>query len=276
VLRRLSPLLPDPTLPRFPMRGRPVSVPAPRAAAIRLPVPRAERSPRPPSRQIRAAPPGAPLAADPGPLPAGAAAVPSRRPAGRGRSVRTLASVVLLVLVVLVGVAAGWTLTRLLAGQSPLAGPAEAPAPGVELITHADPAGFTVPVPQGWPEVEGTAGSPAANPVARFTSQDGAAALTIDRLNGNRTDPEGFAATLTARRLGVDRVRIEEPLHAVPGRQFELRYRTDSADGQRLVWVRIVPRAADLWVLRLAAPPGASDPDPAALFGRIADGFRPA
>lgn len=305
VLRRLSPLLPDPTLPRFPVSRdsrnsrdapgalRGAGVPAPRTGndygpaarpvGGRVPAPRAGSGAEPAAGVARHRDVGAPLAADPGPLPAGPppAGPPTdrpvragdphplqiARPAGRRRPARAAASAALLVLAVLVGVVGGWTATRMLAGQPPLtAPPAAVPAQPVELVTHIDPVGFTLLVPPGWSEVEGGQ----ANPVARFVGPDGAAELRVDRLDGNRSDPDDFVSTLTARRLGVDRVTVEDPLRDVGERQFELRYRTEDAEGERVVWARLVPRGDDLWVLRLA---GSGGPEQAALFGRIADGF---
>ena len=287
---RLRPLISDPDDPLFP--GTPD---APTLAAFITPAdpdtgarrPAVDGGPRPSAASLAApavaasaavASAPAPLAPAPGPLPGpppratapsfpepaprpSVRTAPPRpappRPAPRGRHgvVLVLAGA----LVVLAGAAAGWSATRLVAGQSPLATAVITEA-GTELTTRTDPLGFTALVPVGWSDF--AFDSEAGERHVAFVSADGTEEFLV------RPGPdEGRDPAL----LGVDEVVDETPVGF-----GVLQYRTVRGGQERLNWVQQVAGPADEpWTVRLTVP-GDRDPRTGlALFQQLVDGFSP-
>ncbi len=194
VRQRLRPLIDDPDDPVYPGSpdaptiGAGIHVPAP---AVRGEATPARHAPAPlPPNPTGARPPvgAAPLAPSPGPLPVlprSPSATPlrtcSRRSApasdgdGRRRDrVRRSPAP----RCVLAGLAGGWTVTRLLGGQSP-ATTLNVTSASTELAQHSDELGFTIPVPRDWTAFphEPVDGEPSVS----FVSPDGSEELTVRR-----------------------------------------------------------------------------------------------
>jgi hypothetical protein len=266
---RLRPLISDPDDPLYP--GSPD---APTLASFVTPVPAPAAAPG----DSMAVPRVAPLAADPGPLPAPARPPAARPPAARpapppprptrrpepatpAPSVeRAVALVVAGALVVLLGAAAGWTVTRMVGGQSPLSTVTVTSA-GTELVSHLDRLGFDVDVPRGWAEFpyEAADGQQAVS----FISPDGTEELTVSQA----ASALAATAAVTPEQLGV--ALVGEP--EVDGDR--LRYRTERDGQERSTWMQVVPITDGAWVLRLTVPGDRDESSTTALFDVLVGGF---
>jgi eukaryotic-like serine/threonine-protein kinase len=158
--------------------------------------------------------------------------------------------------VVLAGAFGGWTITRLLAGQSPLT-TVNVTSAGTSLRQHNDGLGFTLPVPQDWTEYrnEPLEGLPTVN----FISTDGTEGLAVQQAE-SKEKAQVVAGTV----LGA----LMVPTNASP-EAVQLRYESD----ERASWRRIVPAPRGVWTVTLTVPRVAAGNTSANLFERIADGF---
>lgn len=208
--------------------------------------------------------PAGPLAAAPGPLPwePERRAAPAPTPAQVPVSSRIGVGLVLAgAVIVLVGAVGGWTVTRMLGGQSPMSTMTVAGA-GVGLRAHTDALGFRTQVPDEW--IERRDGPT----VVSFVSPDGLERLVVERatsaaaVNGGLT---GF--------LGAGVVAPLETAQPLPTGASQLVHRT--LTGAATSWLRIVPASGGVWVVRLSAPSGNTEPVSEALFQVLADGFAP-
>ncbi|SFN11101.1 Serine/threonine protein kinase [Pseudonocardia ammonioxydans] len=306
VRARLRPLLADPDDPIFP--GSPdvptimARVPAPSAPSAPSgpqPAQRPQASQQAPAVGGTGAWGGAPLTADPGPLPAGPAPAPApapspephraapprpasapprqparaeAQPAGRSGPAGVLGGVPLVLggaLLVLLGALAGFAGVRALAGQEPLSTVTVA-TERTPRIAHPDPLGFSVAVPQDWTQYRSPAQDGSA--VVRFVSPDGRQELSV------RAAASATAVTdaLTPEALGVDTVdaRPEAP---APDGTARVEMTTTSGPQERRTLMQIVPgRDADggVWVLQLTSPAGHAESAADGLFDAVAAGFR--
>lgn len=207
----------------------------------------------------------------------GAQAPQARRPSALASAGLVIAGAV----VVLVGAAGGWAVTRTLAGESPWSTSVSSVTADVALVAHTDALGFVAQVPTDWVEYRQQDANDAVS--VRFVSPDGRQQLQMDKIAGQAGQPAGtdaFTNGLTRATLGVE-VSVDERPHAVPGATGtnppqELRYRTSEGAASRVTLVRLVPRGNDLFVLRLSAPADAETGAVQTLFERIAAGFQPA
>jgi hypothetical protein len=188
-------------------------------------------------------------------------------------------------LAVIVGLIGGWAGTRVLVSQSPLSTGLVSPGALSQtnsLKTHVDAAnvygpgalGFSAGVPRDWEEYR-LAGENDVTTVM-FVSPDGSRELRFERLRGSRerpARPDDFVNSLTAARLGVAGVAVQERT----GNQ--LRYRTDrkSAEGRssRVHYAQLTPVGTDVWVLQLAVPADAAGDTNRQLFTSVVQGFKP-
>ncbi|MHA6792842.1 protein kinase domain-containing protein [Pseudonocardia bannensis] len=245
--------------------------------------------------------PAVPLAAAPGPLPVppgtagpsgSGAGGPTISPTGPPRTVvppvsaiggRAAAgpspeavpgwwSVLLVVagaVVLLLGTAGGWAVTRALSGQSPLT-TVTVTTDRAELVRHTDPLGFTVGVPEAWTQYRyETDGGTRVS----FVSPDGTEEFSTQRFGS----VDEVATGLTATGLGVDGVEFAppDPKAAIRSGQQELSYRTEEGSLHRTTWLRVVPAADGVWAVRLTVPADRSDSTSADLFTALATGFTP-
>lgn len=233
---------------------------------------------------------GQPLAADPGPLPF----APTRLPPGRGRRSPLLvaAVVALVVLMAVLGAIGAYALTRSLAGQGALSVSLTPAGPEVAdtlLIAHADSdarysgtgLGFTALVPAGWQQFRLQDGTD--DVAVRFVSPDASRELRVDRLAAfypSRQASDYAALLARPAELGVD-TSVVAPLTPVgapaPGSEGPQQtvYRTLSGTSDdRMTWVRVVPAADDLWIVRLTSPTTDVTGAPEQ-FAAIADSFVP-
>lgn len=268
VRQRLRPLIDDPDDPVYP--GSPD---APTLSSHPVPVtPATAQQPQAARERTSAA---APLAASPGPLPgppAGRAVLPDRprvppparggppqaQPVARVSGLAAAGLVLAGAVVVLVGAAAGWAGTRALAGQSPLT-TLNVTTVGTATSVHADPLGFTVPVPRGWEEFrdEPVQGEPSVS----FLSPDGSEELTVGRASSveDAVRPEATDAQL-----------LEPPVAAADGTS-----RLSWGSAGRTSWRQVVPAGPVVWTVTLTVPERAPDGPSTALFSMLTDGFVP-
>ncbi len=279
VRQRLRPLIDDPDDPLYP--GSPDAPTMASAvqkgvrSALRPPAQAPAPAPRPPvatSNRLPSVP--APLAAAPGPLPVPhrSSQAPSPVPPVRRTSQALEPSrnsgwvaagiAVAGAAVVLAGVAGGWTVTRLLGGQSPLT-TVNVTTVGTPLTVHRDDLGFTVSAPQGWAEYRSTPAD--GEPAVSFLSPDGTEVLTVAREQ----------STDTAKAVGDGAtVYLLEPASDVIGAQagaVQLSYRDDV----RTSWRMVVPGSPTVWSVTLTVPRAGAGSRSAALFDEIARGFNP-
>ncbi|MBW0138223.1 serine/threonine protein kinase [Pseudonocardia abyssalis] len=291
---RLRPLISDPDDPMYP--GSPD---APTLASFVTPSvePPPDYAPERSSAVLEArTPAAAPLAADPGPLPGPPGrplpswpeplrADPQRpepqrpepqrpepqrpprpralppTPAAPATPLQAVALVVAGALVVLLGTAAGWAITRMVGGQSPF-GTITVTSAGTALISHLDPLGFDADVPVGWTQFahETVDGSRAAS----FVSPDGTEEFTVERAETR----DAALARLTTDALGVDSV------DQTPLLDDRLTYRTDRHGQERATWMALVPADGDaVWVARLTVPGNRGEGIAEALFDVLMAGF---
>ncbi|TQM15232.1 serine/threonine-protein kinase [Pseudonocardia kunmingensis] len=266
VRQRLRPLIEDPDDPVYPGSpdaptiGSGITVPSP---------PRAEHTGRAASAPLAPSPTGArapvgaaPLATSPGALPVpprGPSASRSARMAARPAPQRTVtgaAAVGLVVAgaaVVLAGVVGGWSVTRMLGGQSPST-TVNVTSASTQLQQHSDELGFTIPVPRDWTPyphqpVDG-------EPSVSFVSPDGSEALTVQRA-ASREDAQS-----------VPGVVLEQ---SASGDAVELVY----SDDLRTSWRHVLPADEGVWTVTLTVPQRAAGATSAALFELLVDGFAP-
>lgn len=279
VRRRLRPLIPDPDDPVYP--DSPITSAIPTMTGTdgtgglaATPMPRAAVAMRPPpAAETGAQLPAGPLASAPGPLPweVGAppppAPVPVARPtppaapAATPTRLSTRAGVGLVLAgtaIVLGGAVVGWTATRGVAGQSPMS-TMTVTADGVDTVTHTDPLGFRVDAPEEW---EVTRDGPT---LVSFVSPDGAEKLVVERATS--------AEAVTGGLPGVLGDGVVTPLvTTVPAPEGAVQY---VHHGLRTSWLRVLPAADGVWVVRLTAPGGTTEPISQQLFERLAGSFTP-
>ncbi|MDN5931493.1 MAG: hypothetical protein L0I24_10590, partial [Pseudonocardia sp.] len=183
-------------------------------------------------------------------------------PVGPSTPLQAVALVVAGALVVLIGTAAGWAITRMAGGQSPF-GTTTVTSAGTALVSHLDPLGFDADVPQGWTAFpyEESPGGPRA---AAFVSPDGTEELAVHRAESR----DAALAGITAEELGVDTL---EPTPLVDDR---MTYRTDRHGQERATWLALVPAGGDaVWVVRLTVPGDRGEGTTEALFDVLMAGF---
>jgi hypothetical protein len=271
VRHRLRPLILDPDDPVYP--GSPDAPTL--AAALTRPaagpvVGSGMRAPVRPAPEPAPARSPVPLSADPGPLPGGLRSAPPPPPARAGSGLRAAALVAAGAAVVLAGTAGGWTVTRALAGQSPLT-TVTVTTERAELRQHVDPLGFRIGVPGRWaeyrfPSADGTE-------AVSFVSPDGSEELSVQRF----PSAAAVGEALTPQRLGVDGVQVgpAAPAPGAPG-ATQLTYRTVEGSLARTSWLRAVPAGDGAWTVRLTVPAGRAEDTAAGLFAVLAGSFAPA
>lgn len=271
VRQRLRPLIEDPDDPVYP--GSPDAPTI--GAGIHVPTPparsevsggRAAPAPLPPSPTGARVPVGAaPLAPSPGPLPVPprspsatrSARVPVRR--ARQQTVTGVAAVGLVLAgaaVLLAGMVGGWTVTRLLGGQSP-GTTLNVTSASSGLSQHSDDElGFTIPVPHDWTAYphEPVDGEPSVS----FVSPDRSEELTVQRAES----PEAAQAVPGT---------VQEGPTDTPDGAVQLRY----SDDGRTSWRHVEPAGEGVWTVTLTVPQRTAGETSAALFRLIADGFAP-
>jgi serine/threonine protein kinase len=170
-------------------------------------------------------------------------------------------------IVVLLGAAGGWAATRAIAGQSPMS-TVTVTTDRAPMVSHADPLGFSVDVPETWAQYRYDA---AGTTGVRFVSPDGSEELSVQR--GASVD--AALGRLTADGLGVDSVSVAPaaPAAGATAGAQQTVYRTTSGSLDRTTWLRIVPGAGGVWELRLTVPGDTAEPRSADLFTAIARGF---
>jgi serine/threonine protein kinase len=262
VRQRLRPLIEDPDDPVYP--GSPDAPTIGAGIHVPAPAPRSEISgsrpvPLPPSPTGTRAPVGAaPLAPTPGPLP-GMTSPPARALAPVPRTTVTGVAAVGYVLagaaVVLAGVLGGWSVTRVLGGQSP-GTTVNVTSAGTELAQHTDQLGFTIPVPRSWSSYphEPVDGEPSIS----FVSPDGSEELTVQR------------AESADAAQSVPGVVLLGPAPTSDG-AVRLLY----TDAERTSWRHIEPAGDGVWTVTLTVPRSAAGDTSAELFELLVDGFAP-
>jgi eukaryotic-like serine/threonine-protein kinase len=267
VRQRLRPLIEDPDDPVYPGSpdaptiGAGLHVPAPMARS-ELSGPRP--APLPPSPTGTRAPVSpAPLAPSPGPLPGGLARSPSgsggaiARPVTRASvtGVAAVGYVLAGAAVVLTGILGGWTVTRLLGGQSP-GTTVNVTSASTQLSQHTDELGFTIPVPSNWSAYphDPVGGEPSVS----FVSPDGSEELTVQR------------AASTAAGEEVSGVVLQGPTEVDQG-AVKLLY----TDTERTSWRYVEPAGKGAWTVTLTVPQRAAGDTSEELFQLLVDGFAP-
>lgn len=301
VRRRLHPLLPEPGTPLFSPAdlgsadGGPAEQPVQDEAPTKVTVAPAAApvTPAPVAPMPAAAPDGARLASDPGPLPFQPPPPPPRR---RGVLARIL--VVLLALLLFLGAAAGgFALARIVGGvqlmppQRTVATPqVAAPLSEFEVVTGtaatlagAQGGGFSVPVPRDWTKFgEERVGTRLPNSTrVRFVSPDGTQELVIERFPGfyPKHRIKDYLGDLEARWPdgGYNEVSVIEITPRAGSEvdpPLQLTYRTSGAtDLSRQTFANLLPNGNDLWVVGVTVPVEAEDTGRTTLFDRIAPEF---
>ncbi|MGI5125735.1 serine/threonine-protein kinase [Pseudonocardia sp. CA-107938] len=278
---RLRPLLDDPDDPSYPASADAPTIasaitlpaqagrPAPRAVTASQAAPLAAAS----SAPLSAAPGPLPaalsgsLSPDPGPLPGGFGTGGTPRklltaasPEPESSAGRTIGLVLVGALVVLVGIAGGWTAVRAAGGQSPLTtlNVTHVSAPTIE---HRDQYGFAIRVPTGWTQYRDEPAD--LPPTITFVSPDGTEALSI------KPAPDTSTAVAAP---GAENAQVTP----VDGGASELTWTADA----RTSWRRVVPAGPGqapraFWTITLTVPKAAAGPASRDLFDRLADGFVP-
>jgi hypothetical protein len=157
--------------------------------------------------------------------------------------------------VVLVGIMGGWSVTRLLGGQSPTT-TVNVTSASTELAQHTDTLGFTIPVPRNWTAYphEPVGGEPSVS----FVSPDGGEALTVART----------ASTEAAR--SVPGIVLAGPTPSSDGAVVML-----YTDAERTSWRHVEPAGTGVWTVTLTVPRSAAGDTSAELFELLVDGFAP-
>jgi eukaryotic-like serine/threonine-protein kinase len=157
--------------------------------------------------------------------------------------------------VVIAGLVGGWSVTRLLGGQSPDT-TLNVTSSSTELAQHSDALGFTIPVPQDWTAFphEPVSGEQSVS----FVSPDGSEALTVQRA----ASPEAGQA--------VPGTVLEGPTETDDG-GLQLQY----TDADRTSWRYVEPAGNGVWTVTLTVPQRAAGETSAALFELLVEGFAP-
>jgi eukaryotic-like serine/threonine-protein kinase len=263
VRQRLRPLIEDPDDPVYP--GSPDAPTIGGGIAVRSPPQRAERTgartPLPPSPTGARSVGSTPLAAAPGPLP-----VPPRSPSTTHgshyrASQQTVTGVAAVGLVlagaaaVLAGVFGGWSVTRVLGGQSPTT-TLNITSASTDLTQHSDGLGFTMPIPRDWTASQQS--QPDGTPSVSFVSPDGSEKLTVQRAESIEA---GQAVPGTV---------LEGPTSAGDG-AVQLRYTDDG----RTSWRYVEPAETGAWTVTLSVPQRTAGATSADLFELLVEGFAP-
>jgi eukaryotic-like serine/threonine-protein kinase len=268
VRQRLRPLIEDPDDPVYPGSpdaptiGAGIRVPAAPRTELTGARPGPTPAPLPPAPTGARAPVGAArLASEPGPLPVPPRPMSASRAPRPAPTTVTGAAAIALVLagavVVLAGVVGGWSVTRLLGGQSP-ATTMNVTTASAELDQRSNnQLGFTIPVPQDWTTypyepVDGT-------PSVSFVSPDGSEELTVERAS---SIDEGQAVPGTV---------LDGPT-PLPDGTVELQYSVD----ERTSWRSVAPADKGAWTITLTVPEQAAGARSAGLFELLVQGFAPA
>ncbi|MFF5990370.1 serine/threonine-protein kinase [Prauserella flavalba] len=298
VRRRLYPFLAQPRHPLFPPELFRQSTPAGPEASVTRVIPAMPAA----APESGADDSGGALAADPGPLPfgGGAAAASGPAPVHAGRSTaRTVALVVVVMLLFVLAVAGGFVLTRVLAGQ-PLSAPdraeeptpAAAPAPRQELVTREGDATnlqgakgglFSVEVPADWtkfvtqqPETE----LPTSTKV-QFVSADGAQVLGVERFAqySDAYTVDDYVTTLGGFWAQGDFTLVRsEPLGDRDGVLVTYRTAERGASGERAMnrttVAEVFLSGSSLWVVSVTVPVEQERLGRSELFDRIVPTFQ--
>ncbi|PXY19780.1 serine/threonine protein kinase [Prauserella coralliicola] len=298
VRRRLYPFLAQPRRLLFPpelfREGTPVG---PEASVTRV-IPAMPAAAPEPSADDG----GGALAADPGPLPFGGGAAPADGPAAArtGRSTaRTVALVVVVMLLFVLAVAGGFVLTRVLAGQ-PLSAPdrtqeprpAAAPAPQQELVTREGDATnlqgakgglFSVEVPADWTKFV-TQQSETKLPTStrvQFVSADGAQVLGVERFAqySDAHTVDDYVTTLGEFWAPGDFTLVRsEPLGDRDGVLVTYRTAERGASGERAMnrttVAEVFLSGSSLWVVSVTVPVEQERLGRSELFDRIVPTFQ--
>ncbi|OJY42196.1 serine/threonine-protein kinase [Pseudonocardia sp. 73-21] len=273
VRQRLRPLIDDPDDPLYP--GSPDAPTMASAvqkgvrAALRPPAQAPAPAPRPPvATSTRPPSVPAPLAAAPGPLPVphrarqtppvrrtSATLEPSRNSPWVAAGIAVAGAAV-----VLAGAAAGWTVTRLVGGQSPLT-TVNVTTVGTPLTVYRDDLGFTISAPTDWTEYRSVPAD--GEPSVSFLSPDGTEVLTVAQEK----------STDIAKAVGDgSTVYLLEPASDVlgaPAGAQQLSYRDDL----RTSWRMVVPGSPTAWSVTLTVPRAGAGSRSADLFDELARGF---
>lgn len=231
----------------------PLPVPPPRAAA--MPVQQQQQPPPQQAQQQR-------VGAAPPPLPR-----QQQRPAARAAApapATALSSVGLVLAgaaVVLAGAFGGWTITRVLGGQSPMS-TQNVTSASTALVQHQDESGFTVSVPTGWSTFRGDAAD--AGPSVNFVSADGSEEFTVGRAVN-----VDAAKAVQNQTTGV--IAPAESAPGGPGGSLQMSYGT----AQRTSVRRIVPEGKVVWTLTLTVPVSTAGSNSEQLFTTLANSFTP-
>jgi eukaryotic-like serine/threonine-protein kinase len=150
----------------------------------------------------------------------------------------------------------GWSVTRLLGGQSPMTTLNVTSASTADTDVHNDELGFQVLVPEGWTQyrdepVDGT-------PSVSFVSPDGSEELTVQR------------AASTQAGQSVPGTVLDGPTETPDG-AVRLRYTNDD----RTSWRHVEPAGKSAWTVTLTVPQRVAGETSAALFELLVDGFAP-
>jgi hypothetical protein len=273
VRQRLRPLIDDPDDPLYP--GSPD---APTMASVVQRGPRAPLRPapaaprRPPATGGRPPSDPAPLAASPGPLPGppswpprGASPAPQARRTSqalepsRAMGWAAVGIAVAGALVVLGGAAGGWSVTRLVAGQSPMT-TMYVTTVGAPLAVHRDDLSFAISVPRGWAEYRSV--PPNGRASVSFLSPDGTEVLTVAQ----------EASLENALAVGDgSTIYLLEPPTPVNGTQPGAQ-RLSYHDALHTSWRMVVP-GSPVWSVTLTVPRAAAGSRSATLFAELARGF---
>jgi hypothetical protein len=157
--------------------------------------------------------------------------------------------------VLLAGVLGGWSVTRVLGGQSP-GTTVNVTSASTELAQHTDQLGFTIPVPRSWSSYphEPVDGEPSIS----FVSPDGSEELTVQR------------AESADAAQSVPGIVLVGPAPTSDG-AVRLLY----TDAERTSWRHIEPAGVGAWTVTLTVPRSAAGDTSAELFELLVDGFAP-
>ncbi|GEL16167.1 serine/threonine-protein kinase [Pseudonocardia asaccharolytica] len=172
--------------------------------------------------------------------------------------------------IVLLGAAGGWAVTRALAGQSPLTTVTVTTARAA-LSDYHDPDGFGLGIPATWTRSRDQ--PPDGTPVVSFVSPGSTEELVVQRA----ASATAVLDALTPEQLGADDVTVEPAVPvagAAEGAQ-ELTYRTSVDSLEQRSWLRMVPAGDGVWTIRLTVPAGPGEDISAELFSTLVAGFTP-
>jgi hypothetical protein len=182
---------------------------------------------------------------------------PSRNPVWVAAGIAVAGAVM-----VLVGVAGGWTATRLLGAQSPLT-TVNVTTAGTPLAVHRDDLGFTISAPADWAEYRDVPADGA--PSVSFLSPDATELLTVAR------EQSAEVATRVGDGATIYQLQPVSDVVGGPAGAVQLSYRNDA----RTSWRMVVPGPPAVWSVTLTVPRVGAGSRSAELFDELARGFDP-